>query len=77
MNKHIFLSNEKSTHPKFNRQRNVGGGTINVQESQDEVEETLPKIIEEYQKTNLRLIVCKYILYIVNLQNKKPPYLVV
>lgn len=55
MNKHIFLSNEKSTHPKFNRQRNVGGGTINVQESQDEVEETLPKIIEEYQKTNLRL----------------------
>lgn len=55
MNRHIFLSNEKSSHPKFNRQRNVGGGTINLQESQDEVEETLPKIIEEYQKTNFRL----------------------
>ncbi|RKS97575.1 S8 family peptidase [Chryseobacterium defluvii] len=50
MNRHIFLNNDKSTHPKFNRQRNVGGG-----KKIDEItEQNEPKVIQQFQKERLR-----------------------
>jgi hypothetical protein len=53
MNRHVFLNNEKSDSPKFNRQRNVGGkkGAQNISE---DIEENEPKIIYEFQKKRLR-----------------------
>ena len=53
MNRHVFLNNEKSDSPKFNRQRNVGGkkGAQNISE---DIEENEPKIIYEFQKERLR-----------------------
>ncbi|MBD8082250.1 S8 family peptidase [Chryseobacterium caseinilyticum] len=50
MNRHIFLNNDRSSHPKFNRQRNVGGSKKNV----EEIEDNEPKIIQEFQKERLR-----------------------
>lgn len=50
MNRHIFLNNEKLSHPKFNRQRNVGGNKKN----DEEIEENEPKIIQQFQKKKLR-----------------------
>ncbi|MDN4028207.1 S8 family peptidase [Chryseobacterium gambrini] len=54
MNRHIFLNNDKSSHPKFNRQRNVGGNKKSEEENQEEIEQNEKKIIEEYQKEKLR-----------------------
>lgn len=53
MNRHIFLNNTKTDNPKFNRQRNVGGGKkINQENDQEESNE--PKIIKEFQKERFR-----------------------
>lgn len=53
MNRHVYLNNDKSNHPKFNRQRNVSNGKSNAK-SEDNDEQNEPKIIQEYQKENLR-----------------------
>lgn len=50
-NKHVFLNNNQSEKPKFNRQRNVSGSD---QEPNEEEEINQPKTIREYQKENLR-----------------------
>lgn len=54
MNRHVFINNNKSSHPKFNRQRNVGGSKKSEEENQEEIEQNDTKIIEEYQKEKLR-----------------------
>ena len=53
MNRHVFLNNERSDSPKFNRQRNVGGNK-NGQQDKDDIEENVPKVIQEFQKGRLR-----------------------
>ena len=53
MNRHVFLNNERSDSPKFNRQRNVGGNKNN-QQDKDDIEENIPKVIQEFQKERLR-----------------------
>lgn len=52
MNRHVFLNNDKSKSPKFNRQRNVGGGKKVQNEN---IESNEPKVIQEFQKERLRL----------------------
>jgi hypothetical protein len=54
MNRHVFLNNDKSNNPKFNRQRNVGGGKKNQSDNEDEIETNEPKIIQDFQKDRLR-----------------------
>lgn len=54
MNRHIILNNEKTSHPKFNRQRNVGGSRKSEEDTQEELAQDDPKVIEEYQKEKLR-----------------------
>ena len=54
MNRHIILNNEKTSHPKFNRQRNVGGGRKSEEDTQEEAVQDELKVIEEYQKEKLR-----------------------
>ncbi|HRG17975.1 MAG TPA: S8 family peptidase [Flavobacterium lutivivi] len=53
MNRHVFLNNERSDRPKFNRQRNIGGNKNNQQEKED-IEDNVPKVIQEFQKERLR-----------------------
>lgn len=53
MNRHVFLNNEKSDSPKFNRQRNVGGKK-SAQNISEDIEENEPKVIYEFQKERLR-----------------------
>ncbi len=52
MNRHVFLNNDKSGSPKFNRQRNVGGGKKSQNEN---IESNEPKVILQFQKERLRL----------------------
>lgn len=54
MNRHVFLNNDKSDNPKFNRQRNVGGSKKAGEDSSDEPEINGPKIIPDFQKDRLR-----------------------
>ena len=54
MNRHIFLNNDKSDSPKFNRQRNVGGGKKVQAENVENIESNEPKIIQEFQKVKLQ-----------------------
>ncbi|WP_426092755.1 S8 family peptidase [Flavobacterium sp. DSR3-2] len=54
MNRHVFLNNDKSDSPKFNRQRNVGGDKKVQNENIESVESNEPKIIQEFQKERLR-----------------------
>ena len=50
-NKHVLLNNTQTNRPKFNRQRNAGGSN---QPSDDEEQEIQPKMIQDFQKENLR-----------------------
>lgn len=52
MNRHIILNNPKSKHPKFNRKRNIKGQIKN--DTEIEIIDNNPKVIDEYQKENLR-----------------------
>jgi len=61
MKRHVFLKNTKSSNPKFNRKRNIKGGKDNrYQEEAIETEQTEPKIIQEFQKENLRKFNIKF-----------------
>lgn len=53
MNRHVFLNNERSDSPKFNRQRNVGGNN-NTQQEKDQIDDSELKVIREFQKERLR-----------------------
>lgn len=53
MNRHVFLNNERSDRPKFNRQRNIGGNK-NTQQDKEVIEDNTPKVIHEFQKERLR-----------------------
>lgn len=56
MKRHVFLKNT-SSNPKFNRKRNIKGVKDNrYQEEAIETEQTEPKIIQEFQKENLKVI---------------------